>query len=739
MRRLRDHYNNNNKCPGAATCVACAVVTDYDTLSAATSDDPENVLNLLKKLMPHMEPGSQQDSHEFLLNLLNAINNQLAQHCNACISKGKQVHYTECQNCPSRRENSELFWGFEIPIRHTVEEGLSECFRAALLEVDCECKKKAPTTRFLKIVTMPEILIVQLGRFQFENDRIFRVRDVSVIPFRLDLREYQDRGASDSSPPKATAATFKCVGLVLHYGNSANEGHYRAAAVVEGGRWRLFDDRVVKSASWATIQESDEVYFALYERFQEFQEGESPSPPPWRPHHAAFRRTYSAAAFKLGKHPPRSHSGGAFFPRVASTPKTSDAFDFALSSDSTSLPAASTALAATNTPARSSSSSATESATRLPARLAPLDGSFPSVVRDPLDGTPSSRSSSSALQLLGKLRASSSSSATTEKAKAKAPQWRTPHQPPRALTGARLDWSTGPVEERSTLHGTLDFSVLPASVGTPSLLESSTASAPVAQVLIAPKWRTSPIAVTAPLQTATDLPSPDSPSSRWTTTPNNERLSWCRPDAAKPGKPGKLLTKYDTSSSDDDRLPSARFEASPPPRPFKCQSCGKAFRAEAALLRHEVRHSLWLLPDSRPRACRQCRQQFPSLESLHRHMRKHTLGSGPSGLGCPRDCGIQFPDPGLLQRHLDAHGKPQFAKWRESPNVEGNKEHLCKTCKGHFQDCKTLSRHRKAFGEGRLRKPCSSCKRRSARRLKKLDYLTRIVPWQKHRDAIPFQ
>lgn len=79
-----------------------------------------------------------------------------------------------------------------------------------------------------------------MATFSWICRTVRRVHDVAALPLRLDLSEYQDASAP------ATPVIFDCVGVVLHNGHSTDAGHYRAAAVVQGGSWRLFDDLVVR-------------------------------------------------------------------------------------------------------------------------------------------------------------------------------------------------------------------------------------------------------------------------------------------------------------------------------------------------------------------------------------------------------------------------------------------------------------------------------------------------------------
>ena len=97
------------------------------------------------------------------------------------------------------------------------------------------CQHVATTERVqsLELVTTPEILVIELRRFNPQTHAKNNVR----IPFSqsLDLTPYTSN---------RTAETYRLM-AVVHHSGTLHQGHYVAVALGPGGKWQKMDDNLV--------------------------------------------------------------------------------------------------------------------------------------------------------------------------------------------------------------------------------------------------------------------------------------------------------------------------------------------------------------------------------------------------------------------------------------------------------------------------------------------------------------
>ena len=104
----------------------------------------------------------------------------------------------------------------------------------------CEsCKEVSDTPRLERLLTAPDILVIQLHRFS-EGKGMFgrHVKDQNPIPFseHLDLSHFTDG---------KTSLRYSLLSVVQHLG-SRESGHYRTIARGPEGRWEELDDESVQ-------------------------------------------------------------------------------------------------------------------------------------------------------------------------------------------------------------------------------------------------------------------------------------------------------------------------------------------------------------------------------------------------------------------------------------------------------------------------------------------------------------
>ncbi|XP_071163274.1 ubiquitin carboxyl-terminal hydrolase 9X-like isoform X2 [Mytilus edulis] len=166
-----------------------------------------------------------------------------------------------CKDCPHRYQREESFTALNIDIRnhHNLLESLEQYVKGDLLEganaYRCEkCDKKVDTVKRLLIKKLPQVLAIQLKRFDYDWERecAIKFNDYFEFPREFDIDPYTVQGMAkiegeiidiDESKPQSTK--YKLIGVVVHSGQ-ASGGHYYSYILHRGedntAKWYKFDD-----------------------------------------------------------------------------------------------------------------------------------------------------------------------------------------------------------------------------------------------------------------------------------------------------------------------------------------------------------------------------------------------------------------------------------------------------------------------------------------------------------------
>lgn len=117
---------------------------------------------------------------------------------------GKFAGETICKGCPhSYEQRGEPFLFMSLPVKNkrSITEGLSTFIQGDMLEGDnayhCEqCSKKVDALKRTCVKELPRYLILTLKRFEFDLDRMVRVKvnDYCEFPHELDMLPYTQEG-----------------------------------------------------------------------------------------------------------------------------------------------------------------------------------------------------------------------------------------------------------------------------------------------------------------------------------------------------------------------------------------------------------------------------------------------------------------------------------------------------------------------------------------------------------------
>lgn len=101
----------------------------------------------------------------------------------------------------------------------------------------------------------PPILTIQLQRFRIlDNNRVEKINEPTAFPMHLDLKEYAENTAEQSP--------YSLIGVIFHYGNSTQAGHYWAyTRDCYSGAWYKYDNEKRISIDEVSMEVMGEIGF----------------------------------------------------------------------------------------------------------------------------------------------------------------------------------------------------------------------------------------------------------------------------------------------------------------------------------------------------------------------------------------------------------------------------------------------------------------------------------------------
>ncbi|SPO21608.1 related to ubiquitin carboxyl-terminal hydrolase 36 [Ustilago trichophora] len=245
---------------------------------AKSTNAPVEFVRNLKSFAKPLRQGRQEDAHEYLRFLLEA----LQQSCLARAPKslkpddpirrttfiqktfgGKLRSRVTCHNCGYNSDTFDPFMDLSLDVRKGINS-LTDAFRAFVAKdhltgsekYKCDkCKRKVDATKQFTIESAPPALTVHLKRFTMYGTKVSR-----QIAFEenLNIAPY----LSGNSGP----ARYKLYAAVHHYGSGPNSGHYVASVKSPSGKWTKMDDSHVSEMGRSGPTNDQSAYILFYLR-----------------------------------------------------------------------------------------------------------------------------------------------------------------------------------------------------------------------------------------------------------------------------------------------------------------------------------------------------------------------------------------------------------------------------------------------------------------------------------------
>jgi len=245
-------------------------------ISSSLVIKPQKLYNNLRSLSRTLNPGRQEDCHEFWSSLMKRCQDEVIRNhfkhvkgnkirINVDLSEttiiykiwgGSLKSQVKCMECfyESNTYDSTLDLSLELNNKIlSVVDALKEYTNKEKLygtnKYFCErCNKKSNATKQLTINESPNILVLHLKRFEFGTKIDRYIKYQKYIDF-TPYMSYFDKIRHKNSLYKKYQVTYTLFGIIVHAGVTSNSGHYYSYIKTNDNRWYEMNDSNVRHVS----------------------------------------------------------------------------------------------------------------------------------------------------------------------------------------------------------------------------------------------------------------------------------------------------------------------------------------------------------------------------------------------------------------------------------------------------------------------------------------------------------
>ncbi|KAL7592180.1 hypothetical protein Lser_V15G34990 [Lactuca serriola] len=258
----------------------------------STLDTPGKIIGGLKVFAEHFRLGRQEDAHEFLRYVIDACHTtclrlkKLQQQRRKYVSNGggdgfngstvvKEIFggalqsQVKCLACGNESNKVDEIMDISVDVLNSssLKEAFQKFFQPEILDGNnkykCDsCKKLVAARKQMSIVQAPNILVIQLKRFE----GIFGGKIDKAIAFEevLVLSSFMCKTSQMQDPHPE----YKLFATIVHSGFSPDSGHYYAYIKDAVGRWYCCNDSYVSVSSLQEVS-SEKVYILFFSRIKQ--------------------------------------------------------------------------------------------------------------------------------------------------------------------------------------------------------------------------------------------------------------------------------------------------------------------------------------------------------------------------------------------------------------------------------------------------------------------------------------
>ncbi|KAL4711995.1 hypothetical protein ACJJTC_003662 [Scirpophaga incertulas] len=286
---LVSEATHSEKCNQQEACVICGMRATLMATqkSGGNPIKPWQVYSKLRLICRHLTPGRQEDAHEFLRYLVEAMekcylsrfvnSDKLDQYSKETtplnqILGGYLRSTVRCLACHHLSTTYQHFQDLLLDIRKhsTLDEALDSFFSRERLEdlgYKCEaCNKKVSATKQFFIERAPMVLCIAIKRFSLTGGKLSK-----HVQFRkkISLNKYM------FNKNNSQQLSYKLVSLVTHLGPSQNCGHYTAIGQAPNNNYYQFDDSCVRPLPLSAVLGTN-AYIMFFEKDNTIEDTSGP-------------------------------------------------------------------------------------------------------------------------------------------------------------------------------------------------------------------------------------------------------------------------------------------------------------------------------------------------------------------------------------------------------------------------------------------------------------------------------
>lgn len=281
------------KCASTSSCMACLFKNHFREVMTNRNAGvltPKIFASKLKMLSKNFSWGRQEDAHEYLrhvidnmcrMAVLSAENEKNKSSFGSGFKFDPRSKETTifnhifggylrsqitCGNCKSTSNTFDHFMDLMLDIKNvsTLERALTKFTSCETLSYDnsytcTNCKSKSEATKKFTIHTPPNVLTIQLKRFEY-NRPFGKLTKRVDFDEEINLRRFMSDPASQSSN-----VTYKLFAVLVHLGNTCNSGHYYCFVRNSNDLWYQMDDASVSKTSLNFVLQQ-KAYILFYVR-----------------------------------------------------------------------------------------------------------------------------------------------------------------------------------------------------------------------------------------------------------------------------------------------------------------------------------------------------------------------------------------------------------------------------------------------------------------------------------------
>ena len=150
-------------------------------------------------------------------------------------------------DCNHKRYNEFFYNNIQLEVKgfNNLDSSMKNYFKTEIMDgenkINCEeCKMKRTCHKRQIFKSLPNILVINLKRFEFDYNTMlkFKLNNYFEFPLELDMKEYL---IEDN---KETNTKYELTGITIHFGFS-DYGHYYDLIKSPDGKWYKFNDNSV--------------------------------------------------------------------------------------------------------------------------------------------------------------------------------------------------------------------------------------------------------------------------------------------------------------------------------------------------------------------------------------------------------------------------------------------------------------------------------------------------------------